>query len=202
MRKKSHICLGRYLSDTAYTEELRRHRKAFLLGSILPDCRPSFVTKRHEYNATYEEFQKSVLALTEDCNLLLRNERVYCRQLGEVIHYLADYFTYPHNTVYPGSLKDHCHYENDLKHYLKEYISSGKAEREQGIRYQFYSVQELFSYIESCHREYMAGEHTVEHDAYWIVTVSSQVLSGIYQIVLQIESAAHRSGQSAAFWAA
>ena len=66
---------GRYLAENASARELRSHKKAFLLGSILPDIRPSFVTKKHEYNGTYEEVQESIRRLTTDCNLLLRNRR-------------------------------------------------------------------------------------------------------------------------------
>ena len=179
MRKKSHICLGRYLAENASARELRSHKKAFLLGSILPDIRPSFVTKKHEYNGTYEEVQESIRRLTTDCNLLLRNRRVYCRRMGEVIHYVADYFTFPHNSCYPGSLKDHCRYENDLKHYMRDYIYSGEAERNQNVYYQFYTVEELFAYIEACHEEYMEDVHSVEQDALYITRVCSQVVSGI-----------------------
>ena len=188
--------------ETAYAAEMRTHRKAFLLGSILPDCRPSFVTKKHEFDGTYQEVQESIRRLTVDCNLLLRNRRVYCRRVGEVIHYVADYFTYPHNTCYLGSLKDHCHYENDLKHYLKEYIQSGQARKNQMVFYQFYSVEELFAYIEACHEEYMKDVHSVEQDALYITRVCSQVVSGIYQLLHQKEEAARQAGREAAYWAA
>ena len=49
MRKKSHILLAKYLADQMeVSESLQSHRKAFCLGSILPDIRPSFLTKKHE----------------------------------------------------------------------------------------------------------------------------------------------------------
>lgn len=196
MRKKSHICLGRYLVDTAYVLELHHYRKAFLWGSILPDCRPSFVTKKHEFDGTYQDVKRSIRRLTWDYGIL-RNKRVYCRDMGEVVHYLADYFTYPHNVGYPGSLKDHCHYENELKHYLKEYISSGKAAKDQTEFYQFYSEEELFAYIEACHRAYVGEVHTVEGDAAYIVTVCSQVVSGIYQILHQRQEEARQARRAA-----
>ena len=179
MRKKSHICLGRYLAENASARELRSHKKAFLLGSILPDIRPSFVTKKHEYNGTYEEVQESISRLTTDCN-----------------------FTFPHNSCYPGSLKDHCRYENDLKHYMRDYIYSGEAERNQNVYYQFYTVEELFAYIEACHEEYMEDVHSVEQDALYITRVCSQVVSGIYQLLHQKEEAARQAGREAAYWAA
>ena len=49
------------------------------------------------------------------------------RRVGEVVHYIADYFTFPHNEIYPGNLKDHCMYEKELKLYLREYLNSEEA---------------------------------------------------------------------------
>ena len=66
MRKKSHILLARYLADQLTVDEsLQSHRKAFCLGSILPDIRPSFVVKKHEYFSTFGEIQEKMLQLVE-----------------------------------------------------------------------------------------------------------------------------------------
>ena len=48
MRKKSHISLARYLVQNLDDRNLKKHKFAFYLGSILPDCKPSFVFKKHE----------------------------------------------------------------------------------------------------------------------------------------------------------
>ena len=67
MRKKSHILLARYLADQmTVSESLQSHRKAFCLGNILPDIRPSFVTKRHEFFGTFDEIQEKLKTLVED----------------------------------------------------------------------------------------------------------------------------------------
>ena len=54
MRKKSHISLARFLVRVAGDDVLRRRWKAFYVGSLLPDCRPSFLTVRHEYEETFD----------------------------------------------------------------------------------------------------------------------------------------------------
>ena len=97
MRKKSHISLARYLVEDIQVPEMLEHRKAFYLGSILPDCKPSFLTQRHEFGETFDMVQERIYALSMDDELIRTNARAYMRQLGEVIHYLADYFTFPHN---------------------------------------------------------------------------------------------------------
>ncbi len=40
-----------------------------------------------------------------DVRLDESNQRVYWRRFGEVIHYMADYFTFPHNKTYTGQLQ-------------------------------------------------------------------------------------------------
>ena len=70
------------------------------------------------------------------------NLRAYMRHLGEVIHYVADYFTFPHNSTYDGNLKDHCYYEKALKFRLREYASGadrGSSFFYGGGRGEFYS---------------------------------------------------------------
>ncbi len=111
MRKKSHILVARYLADQMSVEEsLQSHRKAFCLGSILPDIKPSFLTRKHEYFGTFEEIRQKMRQLVE-CRSGRVKERVYWRRLGEVMHYMADYFTFPHNINFTGNLYEHNKYE-------------------------------------------------------------------------------------------
>ena len=107
MRKKSHILLARYLADQMPANiSLQSHRKAFCLGNILPDIQPSFVTKRHEYFGTFDEVQEKIIQLVETGAEDL-NDRVFWRRIGEVMHYIADYFTFPHNRTFDGTLRQH-----------------------------------------------------------------------------------------------
>ena len=58
MRKKSHIGLARYLTNYKHQELLASHRYFFYAGSILPDCRPSFLTTRHNIESTLPLIQE------------------------------------------------------------------------------------------------------------------------------------------------
>lgn len=183
MRKKSHISLGNYLINAMNLTELQQHRKAFLIGCILPDCKPSFVTKRHEFQETYGEVQEMIRMLTGDWQFMVESPKAFWLRTGEVLHFVADYFTYPHNTGYEGSLKDHCMYEKRLKYYLRFYIFSGRVwKNREGSRH-FSDVRELFLYIEESHRQYLNESHHVERDARYITNVCLQVISGMYQLI-------------------
>lgn len=148
MRKKSHILVARYLADQMpATKSLQSHRKAFCLGSILPDIKPSFLTKKHEYFGTFEEIQGKMKALIDN-DPKGSKERVYWRRFGEVMHYMADYFTFPHNTNFTGNLYEHNKYEKHLKNHLKRYIESGAADRMVILPVNFGSFRDWWSILE------------------------------------------------------
>lgn len=64
MRKKSHVSLSRYLLDHIDSELLENHRKAFIVGSVLPDCKPSFVTTKHNMEETFDMVCEFIRKLT------------------------------------------------------------------------------------------------------------------------------------------
>lgn len=190
MRKKSHILLASYLADQmTAAESLQMHRKAFCLGSILPDCKPSFITTRHEFFGTFgsiqERMQFLVLNGTEVCS-----ERTFWRRVGEILHYIADYFTFPHNKIFTGSFMEHNQYEKELKIRLKEYIKSGEAylNAVSEPMMQFRNLTELIEFVKKSHESYLKGEHTIAEDIRNILFVCMQVVHGMFQLCMQYSS--------------
>ena len=184
MRKKSHILLARYLADQMKTtESLQLHRKAFCFGNILPDIRPSFVTKRHEFFGTFDEIQDKIKELISMRPEQL-NERVYWRRFGEVMHYMADYFTFPHNKTYKGSFSEHNHYEKILKDRLKACITSGQAYQHLEEAIPFRSTAHLMDYIRTSHAHYLAKLRNVQEDIHFILNVCFQVVQGIVRLCI------------------
>lgn len=186
MRKKSHISLARYIVKDMEVPVMTDHRKAFYLGSILPDCKPSFLTQRHEFDGTFEMVKKLICELSQDADLILRNARAYMRRLGEIIHYIADYFTFPHNEIYKGSLKDHCIYEKELKFTLREYVRSGEAFRTRIDAQEFETPEAVCAFIRKAHEEYLKLEHGIREDCEFIVRVCHQVVQAILGLVNRI----------------
>ena len=182
MRKKSHILLARYLADQLTVDEsLQSHRKAFCLGSILPDIRPSFVVKKHEYFSTFGEIQEKMLQLVEH-GPLEGKERVYWRNFGEVLHYVADYFTFPHNRTYTGSLYEHSQYEKILKQRLMICIKSGAAGAYVFRDVYFKNLEELTEFIQVSHTSYLRKKRNITEDIQYILMVCYQVIQGIVQL--------------------
>ncbi len=187
MRKKSHISLAKYIVDSLNEQDLVKHKKAFYLGSILPDCKPSFITVKHEMEGTFPKLQQDLKKLVEKQQTSQINMRVFYRNLGEVIHYIADYFTFPHNAHYQGNLKDHCVYEEHLKKGLKEYIQSGEAERNcewihnsiLGLN----SIEAICNFIQKAHETYVKLKNSVEWDCCHIVTLCYQVVEAVLLLI-------------------
>lgn len=173
MRKKSHISVARYIvSDLGNMEiGLLEHKKAFYLGSILPDCKPSFLTTKHEIEGTFDKFCEDLHTMFVKHSVIKFNARAFYRDLGQLIHYLADYFTFPHNKVYDGSLKDHCAYEKQLKLTMKEYLKSDEIQNNVIKAKNVCSLEELTTYVKSVHKEYLKVKHTVEKDCHYIVSM-------------------------------
>lgn len=182
MRKKSHICLANYLVNTVDNKVLREHKKAFVVGNVLPDCKISFVTKRHNITETYDLVKGYITKCSERASSLEELKTAYCTKLGEIIHYIADYFTFPHNANYDGSLSEHCVYEKYLKLELKKYVKENNCKH-------FYqdkkigSVKELFEFIEKKHNEYLLEKSTVKRDCMYIVAVCTVVVRTIIELI-------------------
>ena len=184
MRKKSHISLARYIVDSIEDKDLKKHRFSFYIGSILPDIKPSFLYKRHEIEGTYADIQRHIARLSEGKKLVEKKKnRKYYRDLGQISHYLADYFTYPHNKIYPGNMKAHCSYEEKLKRDLRSYLRSGEAAKERGEKLVFKNAENLCDFIRKSHNDYLERKHGVEEDIHQIVDVNYKALAGMMDLL-------------------
>lgn len=183
MRKKSHISLARFLVKGVNDDVLSRRWKAFYVGSLLPDCRPSFLTVRHEYDETIDMVEDKIRRLIDESDSRSTDSTRYMIDLGQVFHYIADYFTFPHNNNYPGNFRDHCVYEEYLKLGLRAYIREGHAVFHSEDTLKLTSVEDILDYIRESHQEYMQSLHNVEEDCEYITRVCSQVMAAmVYQI--------------------
>lgn len=186
MRKKSHISLARYLVRNTEDKDLRKHKFAFYLGSILPDCKPSFLYKKHEITGTFPDVKEEIERLSTDCRKKYKKQKSkYYRNLGQVTHYLADYFTFPHNKIYPGSLKDHCAYEEKLKKRLREYLEGPEALKHKLPLAEIKTPEALIEFIQKSHEDYLKHKNGVENDIRSIVALNHQVVESVIHLFEQ-----------------
>lgn len=182
MRKKSHISLAKYIVKNLDDEELRKHKLSFYIGSILPDIKPSFIYRRHEINGTFPSVKKRIEKLSEGSKAVEKKGRKYYIDLGQVSHYLADYFTFPHNGIYPGGFKDHCSYEEKLKKDLRTYLKRNEnSSKSTGTS--FANAEALCEYIQKAHDDYIVRKHDVEDDIQHIVAVNRKAILGMIDVL-------------------
>jgi CRISPR/Cas system-associated endoribonuclease Cas2 len=178
MRKKSHISLAKFLVNNMQVDDLKEHKKAFYLGSILPDIKPSFLTRRHTFDETFEILIDEIKKITVDYDINQGINGYYARHLGVITHYLSDYCTYPHNSIFEGSMTEHIHYERDLKHSLKEYVE--REETQRGRKHsKKCTLDEIVHIIYRTHREYLKALKDVQEDIQYIIELCCKVVDAI-----------------------
>lgn len=193
MRKKSHISLAKHIVNISGMQSFQKHRKAFYIGSVLPDCKPSFITQRHEITGTFNLVEHGIEKLTQGYREIGDLSTVYFTRLGEIVHYIADYFTFPHNKEYPGNMKQHCIYEGELKHALRSYI---KAIRDNDLQQWkadlkiedlsgFHNNTDICNFLKEEHEKYIQRRtHSVQEDLRYIVGICSRAAMAILHVCM------------------
>lgn len=120
MKLKSHLFLGAWLLHGGTVSISLINRTAFLSGCVEPDLnictylKGSFHGQKlrgHNYPNLLPRIQK----LISDLEHSKAETPLYYYRLGKLTHYLADAFTWPHNTAFHGSLWEHILYEEQLE---------------------------------------------------------------------------------------
>lgn len=179
MKKKSHISLAKYLINSMKVQDLQEHKKMFYIGSILPDLTPSFLTKRHTIDETFETLINEIKKITTEYDINKGINGYYARHLGVITHYLSDYCTFPHNSIYDGGITEHVYYEKELKFLLKEYVQSEAAQKNRQRCIQYHTIDEIIHYIKKTHQEYLKAIKNVIGDIHYIVELCYKVVDAI-----------------------
>lgn len=121
MKKKSHWMITSYALRNRLTPSKRFFIK---LGCVMPDILLYTFKRGHYYTSTKDHVlsQMDKLVLSDDTSFLS------CYRFGYNLHFVEDYFTYPHNFPYWKNRKPHYTYEVDLQKeipfFLASYVSS------------------------------------------------------------------------------
>ncbi|MDF2539388.1 MAG: hypothetical protein K0S76_2409 [Herbinix sp.] len=179
MRKKSHLSLAKFIVNNMQVEDLNEHKKAFYIGSILPDLKPNFITRRHTIDETFDTLIEEIKKITVDYDINKGINGYYARHLGVITHYLADYCTFPHNSVFDGSMTDHVYYEKELKFSLKEYVQSEAAQSDLNPNQISHTIDDIIQLIKMIHREYLKAIKAVKEDIRYIVDLCYKVVDAL-----------------------
>lgn len=151
----SHTVLANRISDFA-KEQYGFHfvLNAIYRGSIMPDF------KDKEPGSHYEDacFISASSLWDEICALEGNDLRVFSYKVGQMLHFVADYFTNAHNKKYlQKNMRRHMLYEMRLHFLLSKWERIPKVD--------FKEVSENpMEQIKMWHDEYMVGRGSIEKD--------------------------------------
>ena len=174
MKGKSHRLLAQYLIDQYLSGQPRRCTRAFLLGCVQPDRNPTTYLKGsfREQWLRGHNWGNSQRYMQRLCRRLERKRKLgmlSCYNLGKLVHYTADAFTFAHNEEFPEDLKRHNAYEKALHAYFLNHFQelTGQTATPSGT---------AMDTIRSYHRDYVAKPFHIRNDSRYTVAVCCCVL--------------------------
>lgn len=170
MRKKSHWRLADYLMGD---NEKPAIELMFKVGSVAPDFMLRSMIQGHSYDTTSHRVHRRIIKLEERGRWNL----ISAYRLGYVTHYLADYFTAPHNMHGEFGFKAHCSFEKQQLHMLR-----GQLNQQRELSKEYNEELDIMEYLDALHEEYMAQSPEVERDCDYIVNVTEQVVDHMFML--------------------
>lgn len=136
MTKKAHIALATHVAGKIGLKQNAVRKFIFYSGNIWPDVSIMFLIKRHYITNTFNHLERLINWLNDrkikmSDNKLLKGR--YLLHLGKVNHFIADYFTLPHNITFEG-VKAHLIYERLLLKSLADVTEKDNIEGVDDIR--------------------------------------------------------------------
>ena len=166
MNKSSHVLIGRLLCRRLCEEYgVFLDTEGFLIGSILPDIRVSFLTRPHFLKNHRESMVRRIDSiLMYDRQSSAYFGRGFSTELGMLCHYYADFLCFAHSGAYRGGILDHMQYEKDLHRYL-----AGRPFDAAGVAYvpmppEEMTAADIFGRFLELHGSYAHTEPSFEND--------------------------------------
>ena len=109
MQTKDHLALGHFLLRTTADIGLHRNAGPFLLGCMEPDYNlATYLRGLKDHRAFHGHHAENSFSHIAACIRSVEKRglcsRWDCFRLGAMLHYVADAFTWPHNTFWTGGL--------------------------------------------------------------------------------------------------
>ena len=177
MNKHGHILVTSHVIP----EEVKHYRFCILAGSIMPDFLFHTYIVGHTWKAVYKRTLKRLQSLEGWGSVNVFS----FFWLGYLLHYVEDFFTFPHNEEFKGNIAEHVSYESKMLKNMKQFYQEEKAARND---MSFMTVEALCCYLIDLHKEYLEKERTFETDRYYIERAASGVLTCFSAIFARNES--------------
>lgn len=161
---------------------------AFFYGNLKPDLTGTYLTVRHYPSLMMEEVIHRIYVFCDKYTIEeAQTSRDFVVDLGEICHYITDFFTYPHN--------DDIYHKNLLQHYIYEKrMTWGLSRRLTQTTYDelvlnltpSLRIDQLVDRLRTTHDAYKIHASTIQTDLAFISKMVTMVAVSILG-VLQME---------------
>lgn len=165
MNKSGHLMITEDFSPKI----CQKHRFFMKLGSILPDLLPGTYLTGHTWTASLDKIYAKMKRLEWNGKM----NAFSFLTLGYILHYIEDYFTYPHNIWFDGSLADHVVYEKKFSEYIRSKKTSPIQENKNSSCAM--SAELLLDYLYQTHKDYEKEVPGFENDLNYISRTARKV---------------------------
>ena len=182
MRTADHMNLSRYIMDQMGVGALGLNKALFIFGSIEPDINMLTYLRgsiRGEEKLRGHNYENARMYMEKLTKKLERGGMGSLRQsfvLGKLVHYVADSFTYPHNSIFPGNLREHCQYETELHSYVNKMIEDGNVDMSK-----LDADEDITAYLGNMHDSYVEAVPGPDTDYRFITRAISMVTERFWQ---------------------
>lgn len=178
MNTFSHIRMGkllyRYIKDTF---DISLDKGSFVLGNLMPDFKPSYLSKSHyleNWELPLQEMIQDLIGTKQESGLL---DKKYSFTLGVICHYYSDFFCFCHGHEYNGGTLLHMKYEWDLLMHSQnncgvldgvEIIPDNKT---------YSDASKIFQSFEKLHLEYQKLKPSFDNDIKYSLMACIEVIA-------------------------
>ncbi len=178
MKQESHRLLGHYLISQLSQLPKRSQVRAFLIGCVEPDRNflsylKGSIRARWFYGHNYQNadrwIERHINTLKDKKHWNLWNYY----NMGKLIHYTSDAFTYVHNNCFTESIAAHRAYEDKLQEHFLSCLSKKKSS-ENAIG------QDINEFFRTSHRRYLKNTADVQRDCRYILDMTSWLFNQLF----------------------
>jgi len=166
MNTKDHYILAKEIAGSFKNFGGKIRRILFIAGCVAPDINVFTYIKGHMFNDRRQFLSR-----------ILNSEKISFYNIGVLIHYISDSFTFPHNSDFRGNMSQHRSYENKLHRFIANDFGrfAGKINIPRKS-----SLSEMFTLL---HDEYTAGKKSYENDCQYIYAVCREITGKLLRLV-------------------
>lgn len=177
METKDHYALSKLLAHRLFLNKSKTF--AFILGNVLPDLNPfSYLSGSNAADLKGHCYETRRHLMGQAYSSGFRDTFAGWFRAGEMMHYLADSFTRPHNKEFHYSLKEHIKYERRLHLVFSNYLRMDQI----SLQIKPGSVVCKFEpWLENLHRQYIRSSSTPDSDCRYILHSALIVCKGLAQ---------------------